>query len=627
MLDLTYLIALSMAALLMGAGLGYGLRQAGSGLAALKGMTASFIGGLLALHVLPETYERIGAWSLALIVAGFLCTMLPERLFPGHGKEGGRFFTAEMAWIGLVFHQVADGAGLALASDGGVGDWHLALVVLAHRIPVAAVVFWIFQRRGSVGQAWFRVLIMGVATGLGALFAQNLFPLLSGNAVNMVYAFVSGAFLHLLAHDFVEHHAHSYADRRFEFGGFILGALFFVATAVWGPGHAHEMEAAAAAGADMGEYGFFGNFLTLIKETAPYLLLGLIISGLLHAYLPASPIAWLKRGSHLRQSVKGMAFGLPLPVCSCGVLPLFMSLARRGVPPACLLSFLVATPELGVDSFLLSVKLLGWQFTTVRLLVAIALPIVIALIAVRFLPERPVIAEESKSCCHPGGPAATTSRVRAWSRFAFVDLVDDIFPMVFLGLAVAALAQTLWPVSEFGQLVGQWDVLLLGLLGIPFYVCASASAPFALVLLQHGFSVGAVVVFLFAGPATNVATILTVNKAFGKGSGLKVAGVALLAAASMGLLVNAFYQPTSLDILELHEHGWRWFDYLSVGGLALLALASLYRLGPLHWFSTVADLAPGLVKHPHVHNGADETEQTEEARQSTEKEEAETASV
>ncbi len=590
MLDLTSLILLSMAALLAGAGIGIVLKNAGPGVAALKGLTASFIGGLLALHILPETYERIGGWSLALILAGFLCTMLPERLFPHTGQASGRFFTAELAWVGLAFHQIADGVGLALASESGIGDWRLALVVLAHRIPVAAVVFWVFQRRGSLAQAWLRVLLMGVATVVGAVFSQSLLPFISSEAVNMAFAFVSGALLHLLAHDFVEHHAHRAGDRRFEFGGFMAGVALLAAAALWGGGEpAHH--AAAATGHEL---GFFDNLWILIKETAPYLLLGLVISGLLHAYLPDSPIAWLKKGGPMRQSVKGMAFGLPLPVCSCGVLPLFLSLARRGVPPACLVAFLIATPELGVDSFLLSVKLLGWEFSMVRLAVAVALPILIALIAVRFLPKRP-IAEESQSCCH--GQEAS-KRKYAWARFAFVDLTDDIFPMVFLGLAIAALAQTLWPTSQFGELVGAWDVLLLGAIGIPFYVCASASAPFALVLLQHGFSVGAVVVFLFAGPATNVATILTVDKAFGRLSGLKTAAVAFLCAAVMGFGVNLIYQPDSLDILELHEHGWRWFDYLTAPALLLLGLGSLYRLGPLHWISTLTDLIPGLVNHP-----------------------------
>jgi uncharacterized protein len=359
-------------------------------------------------------------------------------------------------------------------------------------------------------------------------------------------------------------------------------------------------------------------------------------------------------------------FGLPLPICSCGVLPLFLSLTRKGVPPACAIAFLIATPELGVDSFLLSIKLLGMEFSLVRLLVAMVLPIGIALILVRFLREPVEVVAEvepTKSCCkhkhtenaahehehdhghahghvhehghdhghghghghahghdpghghahehgHGHGHGHAHGRThdvggsqKPWWHFAFVSLVDDIFPFVFFGLLVAAVAQTIWPEGDISQMVGHWDVVLLALIGIPFYVCASASVPFALVLLQHGFSVGSVVVFLFAGPATNVATVLTVDKAFGKGAGLKLAGTALVLAVITGFLINAVYTPDDLGILQLHDHGWTLLDQLALSAIALLCLASLYRGGPLHWISNVMSIVPGLIHHPRNGEG------------------------
>ena len=604
MLSLYPLLGLSMLALLAGAMLGMLLKKRGRGIAALKGLMASFIGGLLLLHLLPEAYERVGPLSLLLVLAGFFLMVLPERLLHREqsSRKGNRFFTAEMLWGGLILHQATDGVGLAIASSEMMGDWQLAVVVLAHRIPVAAVVVWLFQRSGESRQAWIRIGCMGLATVAGAIFSDALAPLLSGQIVNMFYALVARSFLHLLTHDFLDHHAHSAHDRRYEFLAFMAGIVLVVLVSGLAPeAHAGDLhtgheghDQTVAAGADIGR-GFVDALVILVRETAPYLLLGLIISGLLHAYMPASPITWLRRGRPLTQSVKGMIFGLPLPICSCGVLPLFLGLAKRGVPPACLVAFLIATPELGVDSFLLSVKLLGWKFSTVRLIVAAILPVVIALVAVRFLPKEPVVAEP-QSCCAKS--AAEGEKPESWWHFAFVSLTDDIFPFVFFGLCIAAMAQTLWPVSEFSQWVGDWDIVILGLLGIPFYVCASASVPFALILLQHGFSVGAVVVFLFAGPATNVATILTINKAFGGRSGLVVAAIAFCAAVIMGLAINGLYDPGILDVFQLHEHGWSWLDMAAFAGILILCLMSLYRSGPLHWFSTVAGMIPGVIHHP-----------------------------
>ncbi len=595
MLALPQLILLSIIAILGGAGVGILLTDRGWGIAALKGLMASFLGGLLILHLLPEAYHKIGAWSLLFIFAGFLFMLLIEMLHIRGDHGGGRFFTAEVLWAGLIIHQITDGIGLAVASESMAGDLRMALAVIAHRIPVAAVVIWLFGKRNQKAQAWWRIAGMILATVVGALFARNLAPWLSSGVVDIFYAFIAGSFLHLLTHDFLDHHAHDPLDRRGEFLAFLAGIGLLVLAERFLPG-------GIAHGAETTEHGptagdFLHSMLVLVRETAPYLLLGLVISGLLHAYMPASPISWLKKGGPLRQSAKGMIFGLPLPICSCGVLPLFLGLARKGVPAACLVAFLIATPELGIDSFLLSIKLLGWKFTSVRLIVAMVLPMAIALIAVRFLGRHPVgDRATAENCC--GDAEKGREETKSWWRFAFVDLVDDIFPFVFFGLCIAAFAETLWPTSSFTEFVGQWDILLLAALGIPFYVCASASVPFALILLHHGFSVGAVVVFLFAGPATNVATVLTVNKAFGNRSGLKLAVISFFTAILMGFLVNGLYTPGELDVFQIRDHGWTLIDYFSIAGIGLLGLTSLYRFGPLHWISTVVGMIPGIIHHP-----------------------------
>lgn len=598
--SMNYLIGASLVALIGGALFARLMYRHGWGIAALKGMMASFFGGLLLFHLIPEAYERMGLVSLALMALGFVTVVLVERVLPGdhHGSHGGgtRFFTAEMVWVGLLLHQVTDGIGLALASSQLASDNALALIVIAHRVPVAAIVMWLYMRKGDSSGAWLRLAVMGAATVAGALGATSLGGLLESHIVNGAYAFIGGSFVHLLIHDFVDFHAHRPSDRRWEFGAFFAGILIFVVAEGMLLDPSMEAGAHAAHGAGSASVTFGPSFLMLLKATAPYLLLGLLISGLVHAFMPQQPINWLNRGNSFTQSAKGMLFGLPLPICSCGVLPLFLSLSKKGLPTAALVAFLIATPELGIDSFLVSVKLLGWQFSLVRLVAAILLPVTIAMMASAWF-GKPQLEEPVSSCCKSKSADGKDSP-KAWWRFAFVDLVDDIFPLVFIGLLVAALAQALWPVTSASNPFAGWDILVLGVMGIPFYVCASASVPIALVLLQHGFSVGAVLVFLFAGPATNVSTILTVNKVFGPGKGIRLALMALVTSVAFGLLVNVFYQPESLDIFELHEHHWAWWDYLTVSAIAVLAIASMWRSGPLHWISSLAGVVPGLVHHP-----------------------------
>ncbi len=597
MTSLWPLIIASIFALFIGAVFAKVMHTRGWGIAALKGLMASFFGCLLLVHLIPEAYQRLGGISFVFVALGFFAMIMLERLLPGDHHDGGesnRFFTAEMVWVGLLIHQLTDGIGLALATENMANDAPMAWMVIAHRVPVAAIVMWLFVRRGDHRGAWLRLGAMGLATMVGALGAASLGDVLDSGVINASYAFISGSFIHLLIHDFIDFHAHRPSDRHWEFGAFFVGiAIFFWSQGAWADsvGHAELHDSAAGSG------HFADAFLVLLQATAPYLLLGLLISGILHQFMPQRPIQWLNRGRPLTQSIKGMLFGLPLPICSCGVLPLFLGLSKKGLPTAALLAFLIATPELGIDSFLISAKLLGWQFTIVRLIAAVFLPVAIALSAVAWI-GKPQVIEETKACCESDPKQEGAVDPPVWWRFAFVDLVDDIFPLIMFGLIVAALAQVLWPVDLMQNQFGNWDILLLGLLGIPFYVCASASVPIALILLQHGFSVGAVLVFLFAGPATNISTVLTVNKVFGPGKGLRFGALALGWSVAVGLVVNAVYDPATLDIMEFHEHSWVWWDWVAVIAITLLALASMWRSGPLHWISSLAGMVPGLVHHP-----------------------------
>lgn len=583
------LLAFSMLAIAGGGLAALALRSRAWGVAALKGLMGAALGGLLLFELWPAIYARLGLPSLGFGIAGFVVVVLAERIL-GRGAhdhgQSGRFFTAEMVWAGLLLHQLTDGLAISLSAHSE-GLSSLALVVITHQVPVAAVVMWLFLARGEHARGWQRLGLMAAATALGTLASSSLLPLAESATLHALMAFASGTFMHLFAHDFIDFHAHDRKDKTAEFFAFLVGILAFISF------HQHGQHVHHGAGS------FAGHFSLLLAKSAPYLLLGLLAGGLLYAFLPESPIRWMKRGGTLGQSVKGMLFGLPLPVCSCGVIPLFTSLAKRGVPPAALISFLIATPELGIDSFLYSVSLLGLDFSLLRLAAAMVLPILAATLFVALTSRQQKDGAEAGN-----GPCAHCCKSqegerKSWWRYAAMDLADDLFPMLLLGLALAALVQTLWPADLPPPIPAGWDILFLAAIGIPFYVCASASVPLALVLLERGFSLGAVLVFLFAGPATNIATILAVEKAFGKSRGLLLALICLLLAVLLGLLGNAFLAEHHFAVTsQEHQHGWSWPALACSSILALLALGSLWRLGPLHWISTMINVLPGITHHP-----------------------------
>lgn len=273
-----------------------------------------------------------------------------------------------------------------------------------------------------------------------------------------------------------------------------------------------------------------GNTLELFLDAAPWLLLGLAAAGLIKAWVPDALIArWL--GGHGSWPVVKAAFiGAPLPLCSCGVIPAALALRRGGASKGATVSFLVATPETGVDSVAISYAMLGPFMAIMRPVTAIFSAIFSGLLAT-LAPEpvkKPspfaiqVISGASCSggdCCTPRAAATPDNAVQRTLRglrYAVTDILDDIAPWLLAGLIAAGAIVTWIPpmsLAEWGS--GLPAMLLMLLIGIPMYICATASTPLAAGLLLAGVSPGTVLVFLLAGPATNLATLAILRKELG----------------------------------------------------------------------------------------------------------------
>jgi uncharacterized membrane protein YraQ (UPF0718 family) len=337
---------------------------------------------------------------------------------------------------------------------------------------------------------------------------------------------------------------------------------------------------------------FGAAFLALALESAPALLLAYVAGGLLQVFLGESSLAWLGRGGRLSQALRGAVVGLPLPLCSCGVLPLYQSLTRRGLAPTAALSFLVAAPEIGLGAAFMSLPLLGLPFTLARvgaaLLVALLTGILVGRLASARLPASPPLGA--------GAPVAAAraplaERVRAGLRAGLVELVDHTAPWVLLGLALAALLEPLLDPLWLASLPQGWDVLLLALLGMPSYVCASGATPLVAVLLHKGLSPGAALAFLLTGPATNVTTFGVLARLHGRrlafAFALAVGGASVL----LGLGLNALLPAAAVAPAHLAgEEAPGLLEVACLGALALLVAGSLVRQGPAGF---LAQLLPG----------------------------------
>jgi len=273
-------------------------------------------------------------------------------------------------------------------------------------------------------------------------------------------------------------------------------------------------------------------------EMAPYLWLGFAVAGFLHVFWPLSFITRHLGGSSKLAVLKASLIGIPLPLCSCGVLPVAMQLRKAGAGAAPTLSFLVTTPVTGVDSLMATWAFLGWFFTLIRLAVSLVLGLTIGLLAAIFLPEAAPLATGAGPATPSGGGAAADAcsdgcgdacvapvpakesfprRVGRMIHYGFWELPTSIAGSVATGLVLGGLITALLPAHLVADTVGAGflGVVVSVAVAIPLYVCATGSIPIAAAMMLKGFSPGAALAFLVAGPATNAVGITTIYKLLG----------------------------------------------------------------------------------------------------------------
>lgn len=269
---------------------------------------------------------------------------------------------------------------------------------------------------------------------------------------------------------------------------------------------------------------------------APYLLFGFAVAGLLYVLLPADWVARHLGDRGWRPPLKAALFGIPLPLCSCGVVPVAMSLRRQGASRGATAAFLMSTPQTGVDSMLVTYGLLGPVIAAIRPLAALVSGVLCGWTVDVLSTER--------DAGMGGGPDSGRSRSATpwWQRavrHGFITLPGDIGRELLVGLLIAGALGALIPPDFFRQHVppGWPSYGLMLAVGIPMYVCSTASVPIAMGLIQAGISPGAAMVFLITGPATNAATLSALRRILGRGAtGAYLACLTATALATGGVL-------------------------------------------------------------------------------------------
>lgn len=320
---------------------------------------------------------------------------------------------------------------------------------------------------------------------------------------------------------------------------------------------------------------FFTDFITILGEMAPYLLLGFFFAGLLYAFMPRHKIEQYFSGNSLKSSVLAALFGVPLPLCSCGVIPTGTALYKNGASKGGTVSFLISTPQTGVDSILATFSLLGLPFAIIRPLAALITGITGGIITGKLTPnetKEPAPQEEKEV------NKSFIEKVKEVFQYGFVEFIQDISKWLVVGLVLAAIISALIP-DDFFELLNLSPILqmlMILVVSIPLYICATGTIPLAAILILKGISPGAAFVLLMAGPATNAATITMIGKVLGKRSLMTYLGTIIAGALVFGLIIDYllpaewFTQIANEHLGHHHGEGSTWWQLAS--GITLIAL-------------------------------------------------------
>lgn len=295
------------------------------------------------------------------------------------------------------------------------------------------------------------------------------------------------------------------------------------------------------------------TFLNMLFQMAPYLLLGFLMAGVLHVFVPSNFFERHLSKENFKSVLLASLIGIPLPLCSCGVIPTAISLRKDGASRGATVAFMTSTPQIGVDSIIATYSMMGLPFAIVRPIVALLTSIAGGAVTTWFSKDEIVV----KQNCSCNTEKKIGNKIIELLRYSFIDLVQNIGKWLVIGLIIGTLITILVPDSFFTDLNLPSIVTMLIVLAIavPMYVCSTGSIPIAAALIMKGLSPGAALVLLIAGPGVSVASLLVVGKSLGRKQLLFYLGSIIFGSIIGGLFVDYFLPREWFTITSLCDAG------------------------------------------------------------------------
>lgn len=323
------------------------------------------------------------------------------------------------------------------------------------------------------------------------------------------------------------------------------------------------------------------EIIELVFQMSPYLLLGFFLAGVMHSFVPDKLYSRYLGGSTFRSVVNAAIFGVPLPLCSCGVIPTAMSLKKEGASKGATVAFLTATPQTGIDSIIATYSLMGLPFALVRPVAALVTSLIGGQV-VNLLDKDAEVTVPVNKGKSSASDKTFVQKVAGAFKYAYVDMMQDIGRWLMLGLVIAGLITVFVPQSFFELFSDNslLSMLIVLLFSIPMYLCATGSIPIAVALMMKGLSPGAALVLLMAGPAVNAASMLVVGKVLGRKTLVIYLLSIILGAMAFGLAIDyilprEWFTAPVAQMTECCGSQISWFNIVCSILLALLLVNAM----------------------------------------------------
>ncbi len=332
---------------------------------------------------------------------------------------------------------------------------------------------------------------------------------------------------------------------------------------------------------------YIAELYTLFTAMSPYLLLGLFFAGILRAWFPQRWITKYMGQNNFKSVINAAILGIPLPLCSCGVIPTGVSFYKNGASKGASVSFFISTPQTGIDSILVTYSLLGIPFAIIRVIVALVTGLIGGLIT-NLLEKKPEIESEFTTTKNNNKTKKHISFKKSLYilfKYGFHDFLMDIAKWLLIGIAIAALLSVILPNDFFERYINTpfLSMLLVLVASVPLYLCATGSVPIAAVLMLKGLSPGAALILLMAGPATNAATITVMKKVFGTKTLVSYLSTIIFGAFAFGTIINIALPQEWFNVNQIinKHHTMELPEWIKIASavilLLLIAIGYIYK--------------------------------------------------